>query len=105
MSASRLRFRAIFALQYARLVFGMCPHFVHPCQKQPSTKTATRLCGKKKSGTPGMLCWRNFQPPIPRRTRIALKRISVVLLPADRMARMLSLLARLTRFFTLGICS
>lgn len=54
-----------FLTQNARLLRGTCPHLGHWCQKQPSTKTATRLGERKtKSGLPGSLCFRRH-PVIP----------------------------------------
>ena len=49
----RFLFCCIFSDQNLLRVFGTCPHFGQPCQKQPSTKTATLCFMKKKSGAPG----------------------------------------------------
>ena len=43
-------FRANFFRQNAALFRGFVSCFGHPCQKQPSTNTATRSFGKTKSG-------------------------------------------------------
>jgi hypothetical protein len=47
---SRARFAANFFRQNAALPFGFVPCFGQPCQKQPSTKSASRTCRKTKSG-------------------------------------------------------
>jgi hypothetical protein len=44
--ASRSRLRASFAAQYSAFARGKCPQRGHPCQKHPSTKTASRVAGK-----------------------------------------------------------
>src|SRR5436190_1823525 len=41
------------AFQNAERVFGICPHFLQPCQKHPSTKTTIFFFEKRKSGRPG----------------------------------------------------
>jgi len=69
----------------------MCPHLGHPCQKQPSTKTAMRLQAKKKSGHPGTSVARIFHPAIRFLIRCARKRNSVVALDRALIARMLRL--------------
>jgi hypothetical protein len=84
---SRLRLRAIFAFQYARFVLGMRPHSGHPCQKQPSTKTARRLPLNSKSGFPGTFDDCRRHPLSPFSLSSAASRSSVVLLPDDRIAR------------------
>ena len=83
---SRCLFRSSFALQNCERVFGVWPHRGQPCQKQPSTKTATRELGKKKSGLPCKLPGCSVQPAIPRRTSAIRKRSSVVLLLLPRIA-------------------
>jgi hypothetical protein len=60
---SRSRFVAIFFFQNFLLVAGSRKHLGHPCQKHPSTNTATRSSRKTKSGLPGSLAWRR-QPVI-----------------------------------------
>lgn len=49
-SRSRAWLRAIFSRQNFALFFGFVPCLGHPCQKQPSTKTASFSRGKTKSG-------------------------------------------------------
>ena len=49
---SRALFRIIFSRQYDLLLCGGCECFRQPCQKQPSTNTASRNLGKIKSGFP-----------------------------------------------------
>jgi len=84
----RLRLRSIFAVQKAVFVFGICPHLLHPCQKQPSTKTASFAASKKKSGLPGRSVRWVDQPRIPARTKAIWNLTSVVLLPRPRTAAM-----------------
>jgi hypothetical protein len=50
---SRSRLRFIFAPQKSAFVLGHEPCVGQPCQKHPSTKTATRSRAKRKSGDPG----------------------------------------------------
>ena len=88
MRTSRLRFRAIFALQYARFVFGMCPHFGQPCQKHPSTKRATRCLRITRSGFPRVFAGCSRHPRTPCRRSSETSRASVVLFPDERIARM-----------------
>jgi len=61
-SASRSLFLLIFTFKNEALVFGKYPHLGHPCQKQPSIKTARFSLGKKKSGLPGNSFGRILQP-------------------------------------------
>lgn len=84
---SRRRLRTIFAFQKAALVLGRWPQRGQPCQKQPSTKTASRASRKKKSGRPGTSSACNFQPVTRARTKASRSRRSVVLLPRPRTAR------------------
>jgi hypothetical protein len=53
---STIRSRFLFALilrdQNSLLVLGILLHSRHPCQKHPSTKTASFMPGKYKSGCP-----------------------------------------------------
>ena len=51
-SPSRCTFLATFRFQYARFDAGMRQCCGQPCQKHPSTNTATRRDGKTKSGLP-----------------------------------------------------
>jgi len=79
---SRCLFLSILALQNRGRVFGMWPHFLQPCQKQPSTKTASFSRVKKKSGLPGSSGCKTH-PLCPWRISAILKRISVVRLFRD----------------------
>ena len=54
-SASRRRFRSSLGSQKSGLVLGLEPCKGQACQKQPSTKTATREPGNTTSGFPGSL--------------------------------------------------
>lgn len=82
---SRALFLVTLAFQYGLLLFGNLKCFGHPCQKQPSTKTATLDSGKAKSGRPGKgRCLRH--PTIRCFQRIFSKRPSVSSLPNDRIA-------------------
>ena len=67
----------------------MCPHRLHPCQKQPSTKTARLFAAKKKSGLPGTPFGCMVHPPILARTNAIRRTISVLLLPRLRIADMI----------------
>lgn len=49
VSASRSRFRVTFSAQKSALAFAAMWCFGHPCQKQPSRKTARRAVGKTRS--------------------------------------------------------
>ncbi len=74
---SRRRFFATFSFQNAALCCGSTLHR-QPCQKHPSTKTASIDFLKTKSGLPGSLRSFIFQPEIPQHTKCALSRFSVV---------------------------
>ena len=50
---SRSLFLVILFFQKSELLFGKVPCVGHPCQKQPSTKTATLAFGNRISGLPG----------------------------------------------------
>lgn len=50
LRASRARLRASFAVQYSEFERGRTPCSEQPCQKHPSTKTATRARGNATSG-------------------------------------------------------
>src|SRR5579863_5443331 len=71
----------------------MCPHFGHPCQKQPSAKRASRSLGKTKSGVPGTCRGRTTQPCKSARASNDPSLLSVVRLRAEAIAFMLLLLA------------
>src|SRR5579859_2301264 len=66
----------------------MCPQRGHPCQKHPSTKTATCFLLNKKSGVPGRVHARTFQPLTRFLMSSARSRSSVVLLEPALIARM-----------------
>jgi hypothetical protein len=51
--ASRARFSSIFGPQYCALVRGRVPCSGQPCQKQPSTNSATRRFGNTTSARTG----------------------------------------------------
>jgi hypothetical protein len=83
---SRKRFRRIFVRQKALFARGKWPQRRQPCQKQPSTKTASFDWAKKKSGLPGNPLTPTFQPLIPARTNASRKAASVDLFPEPRTA-------------------
>jgi len=86
---SLLRFPSIFAFQKARFCLGSRKQRGHPCQKQPSTKTATFCFRKAKSGRPGMgKCLR--QPIIPAFRMSFASLISVFSFPLPRIRDMTS---------------
>ena len=86
---SLARLYLIFSLQKAELVFGTLNERGLPCQKSPSTKTATRWEWKVKSGRPGRrLCRRHPQTPDARNA--ARRRNSVDRLPRGFMPRIIS---------------
>jgi hypothetical protein len=78
------RFLSIFADQYSEFVSGADFLLGCPCQKSPSTKTASRTLGNAKSGFPTSVEFR-LQPVIPCLRSRSRKAISVVLLPFERM--------------------
>jgi hypothetical protein len=82
---SRSLLPRIFAAQNARLEVGIRARVGCPCQKSPSTKTASPSQGNTKSGWPGSLLPRRHPriPPLRMRT---IKRISVEALPRARIA-------------------
>ena len=80
---SRARFRVILASQNAELLFGTLKCRGQPCQKQPSTNTATFHFWKEKSGRPGRGRWRR-QPVMWRSFRTVTNANSVFLLPRER---------------------
>jgi len=86
---SRARFREILASQYPRFESGLRPCSGQPCQKHPSTKTASFLLGNTKSGRPG-----NLEPrrhPIIRCIRkIAISLSSVSRFPDPRIVAITS---------------
>jgi hypothetical protein len=80
---SRALFAASFFSQNLRFVAGTVPCFGHPCQKHPSTNTASRAPGNRKSGFPKRLGWRR-QPLRVHRRKNAARATSVRLLPRPR---------------------
>jgi hypothetical protein len=80
----RAIFRAIFASQYALCCLGIRKQFLQPCQKHPSTKTATLFLANQKSGTPGNSWACNFQPRMRARTSLMRKVSSVDRFPLER---------------------
>jgi len=75
---------ALFAINFRsqklRLFAGVLECLGQPCQKQPSTKMATRARQKMKSGLPNMGWWRR-QPVIWCRRNNFINASSVSLLP------------------------
>ena len=82
---SRSMFREILRSQYARFATGNVPHFAHPCQKHPSTKTASFARGKAKSGLPKMAKCRR-QPVTLAARKASTSAPSVERFPRDRTA-------------------
>ena len=95
---SRALLRANLFFQKARLTFGCAPCFGQPCQKQPSTNSASRTCLKIKSGrtfTPSprrgagrggvLICTCRRQPVILCRRNNFASASSVSLFPRERM--------------------
>lgn len=85
---SRSRFRVSFSDQNDLFVLGTCPHEGQPCQKHPSTNTASICAAKTKSGLPGSPFGWSDQPDTPARTSAKRRRCSVVRLPRPRTALM-----------------
>ena len=94
---SRLTLRRILAAQNGELFFGMWPQRGQPCQKQPSTKTASLLLTKTKSGFPGKPGRCSFHPLKPALTKANRRRISVVRLLRPRTALIFLAARGLTR--------
>ena len=80
---SRFLLQASFALQNRTRLFGILAWRGQPCQKQPSTNTATFRMGKIKSGFPGKRAPRR-QPMMCRARIKAMSRSSVELFPRAR---------------------
>lgn len=84
---SRLMFATIFSRQNFLLLRGRYLH-EHPCQKHPSTNTATWRPGQAKSGRPAIgQCLRYPRRPASRRIRPNAN--SVVRLPFERTEAMI----------------
>ena len=82
-SRSRAWFRASLAAQNDPFCFGIVPCRGHPCQKQPSTNTATRSYQNTKSGFPNTRCFRRH-PVIPSRRNHRASATSVSRFPLER---------------------
>jgi len=80
---SRLLLIAIFDFQNSTFVFGRRPREGCPCQKSPSTNTATRSSRNTKSGLPNIGTPLR-QPLIPQVLNKDASRSSVDLLPIER---------------------
>lgn len=83
-SFPRATFRAILASQYGRFCFGILKQSLQPCQKQPSTKTATDSIGNQKSGIPVISRGWSFHPLTPALTSSMRNLSSVERLPRAR---------------------
>jgi hypothetical protein len=94
---SRFRLPTIFSSQNERLLAGIDRHFVQPCQKQPSKKTATRFPRKTTSGLPGRSFPLSVHPRIDDLTRRDRNLLSVDFVPLDRLRLMTRVLASLSR--------
>ena len=86
---SRALLRVSLSAQNASLFRGCVACFGQPCQKHPSTKSASRTFPKAKSGFPNRAAWRR-QPTILLRRKIETKASSVALLPRPRTRDMIS---------------
>ena len=82
-SRSRALFREILGVQKPWRDLGIRQCQRQPCQKQPSTKTATRSRRNTKSGLPGNDCCRR-QPLIPCARKMDISFNSVSLFPFER---------------------
>lgn len=83
-SLPRATFLDILASQYARFSFGIRKQVLQPCQKQPSTKTATAFFANQKSGIPTMSRGCSSQPLMPPLTSAIRSRTSVERFPRER---------------------
>ncbi|GEM_PF-7022768 len=86
---SLFRFPSIFAFQNARFCLGSRKHLGHPCQKQPSTNTATFCLRNEKSGRPG-IGWCLLQLFIPASRNSFASLTSVFSFPLPRIRDMTS---------------
>lgn len=80
---SRPRLVAIFLRQNLEFCLGIVPCFGQPCQKQPSTKSASLALGKTKSGLPNSGLLRR-QPEIFAARKREMSLSSVARLPRPR---------------------
>jgi len=85
---SRLRLSETFFRQKPTWLFDGRLQRGQPCQKHPSTKTASRSLRKTKSGHPSNGRCRR-QPLTPCFRKILIRLISVALFPLDRTAAMI----------------
>lgn len=84
---SRRRFASILSRQNLALLRGKLLQRGHPCQKQPSTNTATLRPGQAKSGRPSTVqCLRYPRNPDAQRSLPSAS--SVLRFPLDRTAAM-----------------
>jgi hypothetical protein len=74
----------ILLSQYSWFCWGMRRQRLQPCQKHPSTNTATRSEANQKSGTPGISLGCSLHPRIPDLISAILTRTSVDRFPFDR---------------------
>ena len=74
----------ILLFQYSWFWWGIRRQRLQPCQKHPSTKTATRSSANQKSGTPGTSRGCRLHPRIPDLISAILTRTSVERFPFDR---------------------
>jgi len=88
-SRSRVLFRASLEAQYAIQVRGIWPCRGQPCQKHPSTNTATRSRRQTKSGEPSSGTPRR-QPVRPYARSKRTNRPSVLVLPVLRTSAMIA---------------
>lgn len=88
---SRFTFASILLRQNVLWVFGkwLLLQIRHPCQKHPSTNTATLYFGKTKSGCPTSLELRRH-PVIPYSRNNATSLSSVLLFPFERILDIIS---------------
>jgi hypothetical protein len=77
-------FRAILVSQYGRFCFGIRKQSSQPCQKQPSTNTATDSIGNQKSGIPAICRGWSFHPLMPALTSSMRSFSSVERFPRER---------------------
>src|SRR5260221_8569909 len=98
---SRCAFRPSFAAHHAARVAGFVAWRGQPCQKQPSTNTASFAARKRKSGLPKTGALRR-QPVMPCSRISAMRRSSVARLPRERMRDMTALRFALVKTSGIG---
>lgn len=94
---ARLLFPSTLDLQYPRFPLGSRRHLGHPCQKHPSTKSATRALLNQKSGWPRIARGWSRQPFTSALTSANRRRPSVDLFPTERTLDINSLRSHLVR--------